>query len=159
MKMKLWHALVLSTVMLGSAFAQKPSAKQPFTLTLSAGPTESLGSGVWVKVQWTNTSDQALDAIANVLDATIADPNFVFEFLDKSGRPVPRKMYKFPETSGHAEFGTLGAGESITKEVNLLRLFELKQPGKYALQVSRLVPKALGGGSVKSNKIKISVEK
>ena len=110
-----------------------------------------------MKVRWTNTSGQTLDASANILDATNVDPNFLFKFLDEDGRPVPRRDYKFPQTSGHAEFGTLGAGESITHDVNLLRLFELKKPGKYTLQVSRLIPKALGSGTVKSNLLTITV--
>ena len=156
--MKLCLTLLLSALLAGLASAQKQPAKPPFTLVLSAEKaTATLGSDVWVKVRWTNTSGQTLDASANILDATNVDPNFLFEFLDDDGRPVPRKVYEFPQTSGHAEFGTLGAGESITHDVNLIRLFELKKAGKYALQVSRLIPKALGGGTVKSNVLTITV--
>jgi hypothetical protein len=156
--MKLCLTLFLSALLAGLASAQKQPAKTPFTLVLSAEKaTVTLDSDVWVKVRWTNTSDQTLDASANILDATNVDPNFLFEFLDEDGRPVPRKVFKFPQTSGHAEFGTLSAGESITHDVNLIRLFELKKPGKYRLQASRSIPKALGGGTVKSNVLTITV--
>lgn len=155
--MKLWLMILLSAVLAAPGVAQKQSAKPPFTLNLSAEPTSSLGSGVWVKVRWTNTSEQALDSSANILDATNVDPNFVFELLDKNGRPVPRKVYKFPQNSGHAEFGTLKAGASITHDVNLVRLFDLKDAGKYTLRVSRLIPEALGGGTVRSDTVPITI--
>jgi hypothetical protein len=155
---KLCLTLFLSALLAGLASAQKQPAKAPFTLVLTIEKaTVTLGSDVWVKVRWTNTSDQALDASANILDATNADPNFLFKFLDEEGRPVPRKVYRFPQTSGHAEFGSLDAGESITHDVNLIRLFELKKPGKYMLQVSRLIPKPPGSGIVKSNVLTITV--
>jgi hypothetical protein len=155
--MKLGLTLFLSALLFGPVLAQKQPPKQPFTLILSAGSTATLSSGVWVKLRWTNTSDKALDSSANILEATNVDPNFLFDLLENGGRPVPRKQYKFPETFGHAEFGTLKVGDSITHDVNLSRLFELKKPGKYTLQVSRLIPKAMGGGSVKSNLLAITV--
>ncbi len=156
--MKLWLALTLPAILAASTMVQKHAAKPPFTLALSAEKTAAtLGSDIWVKLCWTNTSDEALDSSANILDAENVDPSFHFDIVDISGRPVPRKVYKFPQTSGHAEFGTLKAGESITYDVNLLRLFDLKQPGKYRLQVSRHVPETLGGGIIKSNLITITV--
>jgi hypothetical protein len=150
-------ALFLSAFLSGRALAQKRPAKPPFKLILSAEKAVTLGADVWVKIRWTNTSDQTLDASANILDATNVDPNFLFEFLDKNRRPVPRVVYEFPQTSGHAEFGTLSAGQSITHDVNLIRLFELKKPGKYTLHVSRLIPKTMGRGSGKSNMLTITV--
>jgi hypothetical protein len=155
--MKLWLTFILSGMLTGHGLAQKLPTKPPFTLTVSTEPTASLNTGVWVKVHWTNTSDRALDSSANILDAQNVDPNFLFDLLDDSGRPVPRKVYRFPETSGHAEFGTLKAGESITHDVNLVRLFELKKPGKYSLQVSRLIPEGMGHGTIKSNIIMVNV--
>jgi hypothetical protein len=145
---------ILILVLAGATPA--PPTKAPFTLVLTMeNPTVTLGSDARVKVQWTNTSDKALDSSANILDATNVDPNFLFELLDDSGRPVPKKVYKFPQTSGHAEFGKLKPGETITHDVNLLRLFDLKHSGKYTLQVSRRVPEALGGGTIKSNIVTI----
>ena len=156
--MKLCLAFFLSALLAGLASAQNQPTKPPFTLVLSAEkPAPTLDSDVWVKVRWTNTSDRTLDASSNILDATNVDPNFLFVLFDRDGRPVPRKVYKFPQTSGHAEFGTLATGESITRDVNLVRLFEFKKAGKYTLQVSRLIPKALGGGTVKSNVLTITV--
>jgi hypothetical protein len=156
--MRLWPMLLLTAICAGATLPQNHASKPPFELVLTTEkPTASLGSDVGVKVRWTNTSDQALDASANILDATNVDPNFLFELLDASGHAVPTKVFRFPQTSGHAEFGTLKAGESITHDVNLVRLFDLKRPGKYTLQVSRRVPEALGGGVVKSKIITITI--
>jgi len=142
----------------GIAAAQKQLFKPPFTLVLSADKTTvGLGTEVWVRVKWTNTSGQELDASASILDATNVDPNFLFELLDENQRPVPKRAYKFPDTFGHAEFGTLKPGESMTHDINLVRLFEIKQPGKYTVQVSRAIPEALGDGAVKSNILIITV--
>ena len=157
--MKIWLTLILSAVAALPLLGEKATAKPPFELSLSGETTASLSSGVWVRVRWTNTSSKALDSSANILDATNVDPNFHFELRGKYGRPVPTKVYKFPETSGHAEFGTLEPGDSISHDVNLLRLFELKQPGEYTVQVSRSIPEALGAGIVKSNTITITVTK
>jgi hypothetical protein len=156
--MKLWITLIFAAILTVPAPVQKQPSKQPFTIVLTAEPKASLDSGIWVKYCYTNTSDRDLDASANILDAQNVDPNFHFELLDKEGRPVPMKVYSFPETAtGHARFGTLKPGESITQSVNLVRLFELKQPGRYTVQASRLITKELGGGTVKSNTITITV--
>jgi hypothetical protein len=150
--------LCFSVLLAGLALAQQQAAKPPFALALSAEKTiATLGSDVWVKVLWTNTSEQPLDASANILDATNIDSNFHFVLLYENHRPVPKRRYEFPQTSGHAEFGTLNARGSIPHDVNLIRLFEIKQPGKYTLWVSRSIPAALGGGAVKSNILTITV--
>lgn len=65
----------------------------------------------------------ALDSSANILDATNVDPNSLFELLDNGSRPLPRRVYKFPETSGRAEFGGAQRRETIAHDVNLARLF------------------------------------
>jgi len=156
--MKWCLTLLLCVLLVNLTPARQEPAKTPFTLALSCeNAITTLGSDAWVKVRWTNTSDRALDASANILDATNIDPNFLFELFDENGHPVPKKVYRFPLTSGHAEFGTLNAGESVTHDVNLVRLFELMRPGKYRVQVSRALPAVLGGGSVKSNILTISV--
>jgi len=149
---------ILILALAGGTPAQRPTIKAPFTLALTTeNPTVTLGSNISVTIQWTNTSDKALDSSANILDATNVDPNFVFELLDAKGQALPRKVYNFPQTFGHAEFGTLKPGETINHTVNIERLYHINEPGKYTLQVSRHVPKELGGGVIKSNKIAITI--
>ena len=158
MNTRLFQTLLLFVFIVGISSAQKHIPKPPFTLALSAEKTTvTLRPELWVKLKWTNTSSQALDASANILDATSVDPNFRFELLDENRHPVPKKAYTFSQTSGHAEFGTLNPGESVTHDVNLVRLFEIKQPGKYMVQVSRAIPEALGKDTVKSNTLIITV--
>lgn len=37
------------------------------------------------------------------------------------------------------------------------KFYDMSRPGKYTIQVSRAVPKELGGGTVKSNAITVTV--
>jgi hypothetical protein len=157
--MKPWLALTLPAILAVSTIPQKHTAIPPFTLALSPEKSAAtLGSDIWVKVRWTNISDRALDSSANILDAENVDPNFHFDLVDMTGHTVPRRVYEFPHTGGHAEFGTLQPGDSITHDINLIRLFDLK-PGKYTVQVSRRAPESLGGGVIKSNVITITFTK
>jgi hypothetical protein len=38
------------------------------------------------------------------------------------------------------------------------KLYDMSRPGKYLIQVSRVVPKELGGGVVKSNAVTVTVK-
>jgi hypothetical protein len=152
--------IVFALTVAGGILAQRPTGKAPFTLVLSTeDPTVTIGSDIWVKLQWTNTSDRAIDSSANILDATNVDPNFLFKLIDANGHSLPVKVYKFPQTFGHAVFGTLEPGETITRDINIVRLYDIKKAGKYTLQVSRRAPQELGGGLVKSNRITITIER
>ena len=93
-----------------------------------------------------------------MLNATNVDPTFLFDLRNDDGHPLPRRVYRFPENGGHAWFGTLKPGESMKSDADLRRLFDLKRPGKYTLQVSRRVPETLGGGTIKSNVITLTVK-
>ncbi len=157
--MKPWLILVLTAICAGPTPAQKHTAKPPFTLVLTAEkPTVSLGSDVWVKVRWTNTSDEELNASAYVDKSTNLDLNYSLEFRDSGGRPVPKIPDKSPVGRFFdAQFGALKPGETIDNDISLRRLYDLNRPGKYTLQVSRRVPEALGGGTIKSNIITITV--
>lgn len=134
--------------------AQKQPAKPPFTLVLtSKEPKVSLGTDIWVKIVWTNTSKVELND--NLYrDPSGLDFNYILDFRDSDGHPVT----KAPESAtGSAEFGTLKPGDSQNDDIDLSRLYVLSHPGDYTLQVSRRVPKELGNGLIKSNEIRIVV--
>jgi hypothetical protein len=138
--------------------AQKHPAKPPFTLVLTAKePKVSLGADVWVKIVWTNTSKVELND--NLYrDQSGLDFNYILDFRDSDGHPVT----KAPHNSHigrtfSAQFGTLKPGVSEDDDIDLSRLYKLSRPGNYTLQVSRRVPKGLGNGVIKSNKITITL--
>lgn len=156
--MKSWALLILCVISAGPAFGQKLAKKPPFTIVLiPEKATANLVSDIFIKILWTNDSNETVDASANILDATNLDPNFILDMRDMAKHLVPTKVYRFPQTSGHAAFGALKPNESMTNEVNLRKLYNLDRPGKYTLRVSRRVPKSLGGGIVKSNIITITL--
>jgi hypothetical protein len=52
----------------------------------------------------------------------------------------------------------LQPGESLPKALLVLtKFYDLSGPGKYTIQVSRAVPKELGGGLIKSNAITVTI--
>lgn len=159
--MKTWLVILLTTFSVGWAPAQKRQAEPPFKLTLTTENSKPrLGSDVWVEIQWTNTSNTELNADRYVDKSTGLDLNYVLDLRDSEGHAVPKLADKSP--IGHlfdAQFGVLKPGEEISNDINLRRIYDLKQPGKYTFQVSRRTPKALGDGIVKSNIITITVTK
>jgi hypothetical protein len=135
------------------------AAKQPFTIAISSkSPTVKAGSSVWVVVQLTNTSDQGLNASAAFSDLTGVDPNFVFDVRDSRGHLAPKRMHDHPELAGgHVVFRTLPPRGSLTDPADIGRLYDLSQPGKYVIQVSRRASDNPKDGVIKSNKITVTV--
>jgi hypothetical protein len=155
--MRLHSVLYLLTTIVAFAnplLAQKHPAKPPFTLVLtSKEPKVSLGADVWVKIVWTNTSKVELND--NLYrDPSGLDFNYILDFQDSDGHPVTKAPVS---ATGSAEFGTLKPGDSQNDDIDLSRLYKLSRPGDYTLQVSRRVPKELGNGVIKSNKITITL--
>lgn len=149
-------ASVLATIPALSSplLAQKRPAKPPFTLVLTSDePKVSLGADLLVKIVWTNTSKVELNANLYRF-ASGLDSNYTLDLEDSAGQPVTRRP---PPATFNAEFGTLKPGNSMSDDINLSRLFRLTHPGDFTLQVSRFVPKELGGGVIKSNKITITL--
>lgn len=133
--------------------AQHPT-KPPFTLVLtSKDPKVSLGADLWVKIVWTNTSTVELND-NHYRDPSGLDFNYILDFQDSDGHPVTKAP---TSATGSAEFATLKPGDSQNNDIDLSRLYKLSRPGDYTLQVSRRVPKELGGGAIKSNKITITI--
>ncbi|MGH9742184.1 MAG: hypothetical protein ACRD51_07500 [Candidatus Acidiferrum sp.] len=156
--MRLNTALYLLTIipaLSGPLIAQKQPAKPPFTLVLtSAEPKFSLGADVWAKIVWTNTSTIALNDSLYRDTSSGRDYTYILDFRDSDGHHVATAP--MPSTFS-AEFGTLKPGDSMNDDINLNRIYHLDHPGDYTLQVSRRVPKELGGGVIKSNKITITI--
>ena len=132
---------------------------QPFSIVISTRkPVVKVGSEVPVKITLTNNSNRELNTSANISDLTGVDPNYSYEAHDSRGNPVKMKRHEHPELAfGHAIFGSVKPGESVTTVQDISRLLDVDTPGKYVIQVSRRVPDPKNGALVKSNKIVITV--
>lgn len=154
--MKIHTALLLSTIagLSSPLLAQKHTDKPPLTLVLMSDETKvSLGTDVFVKIVWTNTSKVELNA-SLYRYASGLDSNYTLDLRDSGRHSVAKRP---PPATFSAEFGTLAPGHSMVDNIDLSRVFDLSHPGDYTLQVSRQVPKELGGGVIKSNTITITI--
>ncbi len=137
------------------------SVTQPFTLSLEAEENViKANSEVKVNVTIRNMSNRAM----SVTDSNGPVPSdYVIDARDVHGRPAPdtdfgRKL-KLKE---HGYFDstfifTLQPGESHKTAMVVTKLYDLSRPGNYLIQVSRAIPKELGGGSIKSNPVTITI--
>ena len=157
--MRTLFALLLTGACGVFVIGQGQSPKQPFAIVISAvESTVKARSSVPIKVQMTNTSSQDLDASGNWSDLTGADPNYVFDVRDSTGKLAPKRVYEHPELQfGKAIFRTVGPGGSITDTPDISRQYDMSRPGKYTIQVRREIPKGLGKGTVKSNVITVTI--
>jgi len=106
-----------------------------------------------VKIVWTNTSKVELND-NHYRDPSGLDFSYILDFQDSDGHSVTKAPVS---ATGSAEFGTLKPGDSENDDIDLSRLYKLSRSGDYTLQVSRRVPKELGNGEIKSNKITITL--
>jgi hypothetical protein len=151
--------LLLVANLLVFALGSNQAAKPPLTISISIDkPIVKAGEEVLIKVHLTNTSDQGLDNSANINDMTGVDPNYFYDVHDTGGKLVRKRVYEHPElATGHAIFRSVKPGESITDVQDLSRLYDMRQPGKYVIQVSRRISEGKRADVVKSNKITVTV--
>jgi hypothetical protein len=157
MKRSFRNLLVLSFAL--SVLAQTSPGRAPFTITISAvRATVRAGDEVEVLVSVKNLTNREMDFSANISDLTGIDPNYVFEVSNDRGSPASRRAYPHPElATGHAVFRKLQPGATITDTEPVSRLFDMTKPGKYIIQVSRRISDDKSEGTVRSNKITITV--
>src|SRR6266403_5108418 len=136
-----------------------PSPDQTLSLVITpAHQTVSAGSEVKIKTKLTNSSDH----VVTFFDTNF-DCDYPTEVRDDKGNPAPQTPYrrelKCSERLGDTRniLVTLKPQESIDEEIVVNKLYDLSRPGDYLIQVSRTVPKKLGGGSIKSNTIMITL--
>lgn len=155
--MKYLHFAVLALASSGTTLAQTPPTPTPLAIVIAASPTTvEAGAEVDISVTVKNMTNRDLDLSANISNLTGVDPNYIYEVRDAHGIPVRARAYSHPElATGHAVFRKLGPGESLTETEPIGRLFDMRTPGKYVVQVSRRVPE--GGTVVRSNTITVTV--
>jgi hypothetical protein len=158
-KMKISLARVLTLIILAVCAASSVhSTAAPFTLTLDAGEKAvKAGSELKTYVTLRNSSNRAI-----YMSVGSSDVDYAIEVRDSQGRLAPdtdfaRKLKERAYYSNDTVF-TLQPGESLPKTpLVATKFYDLSRPGKYLIQVSRGVPKEIGGGTVKSNTITIAV--
>ena len=147
--------LIILTVYSTSSFG---STTAPFTLTLEAeeNPVKA-GSEVKVDITLQNSYNRAIH-----VHLSLAEMEYTFEVRDDQNRIPPETEYA-RKAKGRGYFSNdqilyLQPGESLPKDLLVLtKFYDMSRPGKYTVQVSRAVPKELGGGTVKSNTLTITV--
>jgi len=151
-------ACALTSVLLAGAGIGTP---QPFSLSI-LGPQGPLKHGSLVELTVTLTN-------RSVGEIVIRDRNrscdYELEVRESSGQPAPGTSYKralkcsnkFAVTAGKNSIRNLRPGESYSDSMIVNQLYDLSRPGKYTIQASRAIPQELGGGTVQSNIITLTV--
>jgi hypothetical protein len=158
MKISLKPVLVLILLAMCGASSMRSSAPT-FSLTLEAeeNPVKA-ASEVKVDITLHNSSNRAMQ-----INYGLSELDYAFEVRDSQNR-IPEKTEFARKSKGRTHFSGdqtfyLQPGESLPKAPLVLsKFYDLSRAGKYSIQVTRSVPKELGGGVVKSNVIIITVE-
>jgi hypothetical protein len=136
-------------------FAQKST---PFRLVLdSPHSAVKRGEDLTVRVTLENTSPRPIAVSESVGEI---QSQYLFEVWDSQGNVPPEteraRKLKGPVTSSDV-IHTLQPGGKLQNEIVLTQLYDISRSGKYTIQVSRVIPKELGGGVAKSNKITLGI--
>jgi hypothetical protein len=157
MKTSLKCVLILITLAVCAASSTQ-SATPPFALTLEAeeNPVKA-GSEVRVDITLSNSSNRAMH-----ISYGASEVDYAFEVRDSQNR-IPLETEFARKSKGKGYFSNdhvfyLQPGESLPKAPLVVsKFYDLSRPEEYKIQVSRAVPKELGGGTIKSNAITITI--
>lgn len=109
------------------------------------------GAAIWVDVTLENKSDQDL-LVFRVLTSVDDDQGgwlYNADVQNEKGQKPPRTKFKTGIGSGASI--PLQPGKTITDRINICKLYDVSQPGKYSIQVYR------PDGSLRSNTITVTV--
>lgn len=155
---------ILTIVLAYSLYAGAQGQQSGISVTLAAlKNTVRLGSPIKVRVTVTNTSGKNV-ALARSLGDEEAEFNFDFRVIDSRGKKAieseHRKQVKGEGSSAvtHSnQIVPLRPGEAITEMTDISKLYDLGHSGVYKIRVNRTLPAELGGGTVLSNQIRITI--
>ena len=158
---------ILAGVLLAGGTQAVPKPQAPFSIAISP-LQQSIAAGTEVKVEIAlkNISNREI-YLSKSNASSQAEFHFVVEAHDDTGKPVPdteygrrvmrRETKKRSVLFGSEIFFTLQPGEIFQDEVIASKLYDLSQPGKYVIQLSRRVSDNPKDGVGKSNEITVTV--
>ena len=156
------------------ALGQAQANSQPFTLTLGVEgnffnwyqPSEGshvvkTGSKIYLTIKKTNTSKGNLGCDRLTNSMTNLDPAYEYDVRHHNGNPVVKHVINHLElasTDLHGLGCEFKPGESSTSGGNeITRLYDISQPGEYAVQVSQPTSDKPDATAVKSNTLTLTV--
>jgi hypothetical protein len=159
------------TILIWSIVIASPAqnAQPIFSLTISTPQSTFIsGAEVHLTVELKNISNKAVYVYKDMGADVNADFINTLEVLDAKGVPVPDtalgRWTKVPGDPHHPKvsYGSgyhleLKPGDAMTESGFVNRLHDVTLPGSYTVQAIRDIPSEQGGGTIKSNIIKITV--
>lgn len=151
--------------------ASAQTANPPFIVMISAEApaaniapdsyTVKAGSEVFIKVRLTNTSLQDLSIGVDSDSRTEVNFYHHYEVRDGSGNSAKKRAITHPEigSTGHGwPDRIVKPGETLEIDSDRIsRLYDLTQPGKYTIQLTRAVSGVPSNGEVSSKIIALAV--
>lgn len=152
--------LVLRATFAGTASPQEGSVRsaQPFSITINLStPEVKSGSPVELRIKLTNTSDHPMNSSAVYTEGV--NLTFEYEVQKLNGTPLGEICKNVGGCIRTVIVSKpLEPGQSREDGTVVSNLYDMREPGQYAVQLSRLID---GGdasrGRVKSNKVTVTV--
>jgi hypothetical protein len=130
---------------LSSSTSLAQNAAPSFTLTLSGGLRDKsitefrAGSKIWITIIQKNLTSHPIDCTEITKNGV--DSSYRYDVRDEDGN-VTEKLVRSHMELDPADIHpcNLAAGESLTGETQISRVYKFDRPGKYVIQVSRFDP-------------------
>jgi len=156
-----WMLVVVLCALIGSTAR---ASDQPLKITIStSNPVIKAGSEIVIKLAVKNVSRKK-KTVTKSNGPLEAELYYKVSVRDAYGNAPKETRYQRQITGKEpvniqrsTVYVTLAPNEALSDDMLLNKLFELDEPGRYTVQVTREIPKELGGGLVKSNIIEITI--
>jgi len=150
--------LLVSSSMVAIGQSETQSSDQvsaPFSIAISpAHQIVKSGAALWIVVRLTNVSNQAIsvsNAYVDSVDISYSQNVWIgsVQLAARSALPI--------HIQTHSILRMLEPGESMNNITELSPQYDISQPGRYTIQLWRLVSSNPKDGMVMSNKITVTV--
>ena len=126
----------------GQGQTERQNENPPISLVIAArASSQKKGSNIWVEASLKNTSDHIL-WIYKSISEDMDQGGWVYQVdvHEEHGSIPPKTKYALNIGAGGGSGGyvPLRPGETLTQKVNVSKLYDLSQPGRYTIQFRRL---------------------